>query len=113
MAIPDVYVRDTEAEGEWWIKRNREKRNLLLSVISGEQQSGAPPTKMGLCSIRACKWPVFTVSRICAASPLASHLINSEMVDPRFALRIGNQRITAIPNFRAYTTAVRAGGHSR
>jgi hypothetical protein len=25
MTMPDVYVRDTEAEGERWIERNREK----------------------------------------------------------------------------------------
>jgi hypothetical protein len=113
MAMPDVYVRGTEAEGERWIERDRETRQFFVSVISGEQQSRAPPTKLGLCSIRACKRPVFTDSRICSASPLASHLINSEMVDPHFVLRIGNQRITAMPNFRAYTTAIRAGGHSR
>ena len=61
MAMPDVYVRDTEAEGERWIGRNREKRQLLLSVISGEQQSRAPPTKLGLCSTRACRRRAFLV----------------------------------------------------
>jgi hypothetical protein len=112
MAMPDVHVRDTEAEGErWmeWIERNRETRQVLLGFISGEQQSRAPPTKLGLCSIQACKRLVFTVSRICSAL----HAISSEMVDSRFALRTGNQRIAAIPNFRAYMTAIRAGAHSR
>jgi hypothetical protein len=61
MAMRDVYVRDTEAEGERWSEHHREKRQLLLSVISGEQQSRAPPTKLGLCSTRACKRLVFTV----------------------------------------------------
>jgi hypothetical protein len=28
MAMRDVYVRDTEAEGERWIERNREKPQL-------------------------------------------------------------------------------------
>ena len=59
-----------------------------------------------------CKRPLFTVSRTCSASPLALHSINSEMIDARFASRTGNQRIAAMPNFRAYMTATGAGAHS-
>ena len=51
-----------------------------------------PLTKLGLCSTRACKWLVFTVSRICSASPLALHPINGEMSSaPRYALATSAQ----------------------
>jgi hypothetical protein len=40
-------------------------------------------------------------------------LDESEMVVSPSALHTGNQRVAAIPNFRAYMTATRAGAHSR
>lgn len=85
MAVPDVYVRDTEAEGERWIER--EKRQFFVSIISGEQQSRAPPTKLGLCSIRACKRPVFTVSRSIAAG-----IALDQQRDGRSPLRVTHWR---------------------
>ena len=113
MAIPDVYAEGGAWEREPWMERDRETRQLFVSGIGEEQERRAPPPKLGLCSTRARKRPVFTVSRICSALPLALHSISSEMVDPPSALHTGNQRIAAIPNFRAYMTAIRAGAHSR
>jgi hypothetical protein len=34
------------------------------------------------------------------------------LIQSRFASRTGNQRIAAMPNFRAYMTAIRAGAHN-
>jgi hypothetical protein len=68
--------------------------------------------KLGLWFTPACKRPLFTVLRICSESPLLLHSINSVMIQSRFASRIGDQRIAAMPNFRAYTTAIRAGAHN-
>ena len=45
--------------------------------------------------------------------PPTLRAINSGTVDPRFALRTGGQRITAIPYFHAYMIALRARTHSR
>ena len=62
----------------------------------------APPGRTsGLCPQRS--------RRIRSRSPPTLRAHNSGTVDPRFALsHCGGQRITAIPNFRAYTTAIRA-----
>jgi hypothetical protein len=57
-------------------------------------------------------YPGVQVLRICSASPLALHPINGEIVEQRSALRTGNQRTAAMPNFPAYLTATRVGAHS-
>jgi hypothetical protein len=85
---------------------------LLLSVISGEQQSRALPTKLGVL------YPGVQAACVHGLTDLFGIAVGISLDQQRdgrsrFALRIGNQRITAIPTFRAYMTAIRAGGHSR
>jgi hypothetical protein len=40
MAMPDVYVRDSEAECERWTERDRETRQFFVRAISEELHVG-------------------------------------------------------------------------
>ena len=64
--------------------------------------------EIGIVLYQAYRPPAFTVLRICSASPLALHPINGEIVEQRSALRTGNRRAAAMPDFRPSMTAIRA-----
>jgi len=112
-AVPNVYARDSEAERERCIERDRETRQFFIRGISEEQRRRSLPTKLGLCSTRACRRLVSSVSRIYSRSPPTLRAINSRTVDFRFALRTGSQRMATIPSFGACMTAIRTETHNR
>src|SRR6267378_979264 len=96
-------------------RMGQEQENV--TVVSQRYQRGTAATD-ATNEIRIVLYPGVQAACVHGLTDLfeiAANISRDQQRDGRFPLRVTHwqQRITAIPNFHAYMTAIRAGAHSR